>query len=658
MVRTATLRPDRRRAWIFLAIGMAINLVGIRGLGGDGNVPARCRHPARQQPVLHGDVSTRRRHRDDLFPAGCRRVVEASRCAAGWRRTFDRCCGRTLRARHPADLRSKPPGWSTLAQAFGLGFSVMFPAVLAGILYTHVVDWSKDRSLALLLLAGIVNIVGDLMWSVRTVPEQLDETVHFNLVYLLANALCFTAIALEAQRRVVPAQTRAPSYSMLPAVVVLGGAIGARPRHATRRSRAGAGAVADRRGGRDPARARMVSPGRSSGDFTSCGTPRSRPSKPNAAIGVRCLASCTRGSRGNSRACTLRSARQPVIPRGSDRPWIWRSNSWATPSIARATSRRASRRCTPRMGICSSRWRVSLRAPSMRPAIANSTARRCRWICRRRWPTAPGALSTTCCRRLGREPATRSVRLRVTVTNEQLRAGCRTRLRSRPARGLAHRRCNAGTGRLRGARRRPRRGAAFGRGLALSWTTTPVSGDTRGVTATPIAPRTTTQSPLPWWPAWVTAVYGLIVLLVGTMPALDAGLRLQLAFFSTPLPLAALIVCVLFVDRAYAHAAAASARVGRVCGLAGIEARRVAGGGLHGAAGRPSAAGRQPRALHRVHADRHAEPLLLLPRHWRITRAPGRAARRRSAHAGRRRGDLRAGDRPRTRAARGAWACR
>ena len=115
---------------------------------------------------------------------------------------------------------------STLAQAFGLGFSVVLPGVLAAILYSHVVDWSADRSLALLLLAGLANIIGDLLWSVRTVPERLDETVHFDLVYLLASALCFTAVELEARRRVVPAKTRPPSYSMLPAVVVLGGAIG------------------------------------------------------------------------------------------------------------------------------------------------------------------------------------------------------------------------------------------------------------------------------------------------------------------------------------------------------------------------------------------------------------------------------------------------
>ena len=67
------------------------------------------------------------------------------------------------------------------------------------------------------------------------------------------------------------------------------------------------------------------------------------------------------------------------------------------------------------------------------------------------------------------------------------------------------------------------------------------------MTPTPISHATMRQSPLPWWPAWVVAAYGLIVLLIGTLPALDAGLRLQLAFFSTPLPPVALILCALFV---------------------------------------------------------------------------------------------------------------
>jgi hypothetical protein len=56
-----------------------------------------------------------------------------------------------------------------------------------------------------------------------------------------------------------------------------------------------------------------------------------------------------------------------------------------------------------------------------------------------------------------------------------------------------------------------------------------------------------THWPLPWWPAWTAAIYGLIVLLVGTVPALDAGLRLQLVFYSTALPLAALILCALLL---------------------------------------------------------------------------------------------------------------
>ena len=67
------------------------------------------------------------------------------------------------------------------------------------------------------------------------------------------------------------------------------------------------------------------------------------------------------------------------------------------------------------------------------------------------------------------------------------------------------------------------------------------------MTAAPIAPPTATHSPLPWWPAWAVVLYGLIVLLVGITPALDEGVRLQLAFRSTLLPLAALVFCACLV---------------------------------------------------------------------------------------------------------------
>ena len=225
MLRTVPLRPDRRRAWTFLAIGLAINLAATaawawtatvqRGvdLPLDSNLLFMATYPP---AVVIAIIFFLRDAGGSLKRPGA--LLDAAALSIG--------AAAALYGLVILPTYGQSAGIATLAQAFGLGFSVLFPGVLAGILYTHVVDWSADRGLALLLLAGIANIIGDLMWSVRTVPERLDETVHFDLVYLLANAMCFAAVALEARRRVVPASTRTPSYSMLPAVVVLVGAIG------------------------------------------------------------------------------------------------------------------------------------------------------------------------------------------------------------------------------------------------------------------------------------------------------------------------------------------------------------------------------------------------------------------------------------------------
>ena len=67
------------------------------------------------------------------------------------------------------------------------------------------------------------------------------------------------------------------------------------------------------------------------------------------------------------------------------------------------------------------------------------------------------------------------------------------------------------------------------------------------MTASPIITAATAHRPLPWWLAWAGFIYGLVVLLVGTIPALDPGLRLQLAFHSTLLPMVTLVLCALLV---------------------------------------------------------------------------------------------------------------
>jgi signal transduction histidine kinase len=225
MLRTVPLRRDRRRAWTTLAIGLAINLAATvawawmatfrRGVEVplDNNLLYMATYPP---VVVIAAIFFLRDAGGSLIRPGA--LLDAAALSIG--------AAAALYGLIILPIYGQTTEVSTLAQAFWLGFSVLLPGVLAGILFTHVVDWSADRSLALLLLAGIANIVGDLLWSVRTVPERLDETVSFSLVYLLATATCFTSVALEARQRVVPAKTHAPSHSMLPTVVALGGAIG------------------------------------------------------------------------------------------------------------------------------------------------------------------------------------------------------------------------------------------------------------------------------------------------------------------------------------------------------------------------------------------------------------------------------------------------
>lgn len=100
---------------------------------------------------------------------------------------------------------------------------MVVPAVAAGMLYTHVNDWRRERSLMLLLIGMFVNLTGDLLWVDRAQPERLAEALLYTGCYIVANGLLVGACMLESRR--APAGTSAPTsdgYSLLPVLIALG----------------------------------------------------------------------------------------------------------------------------------------------------------------------------------------------------------------------------------------------------------------------------------------------------------------------------------------------------------------------------------------------------------------------------------------------------
>lgn len=118
-----------------------------------------------------------------------------------------------------------PPGASTVTVLDLVTRSavLIFPAVFAGIVYTHVADWSRERGLACLLVAAVLNLCGDMLWASAAVPTRLGEALVYNLVFLVANVVGTLALCLEARRRAsVTARPRTTTYSLVPALIILG----------------------------------------------------------------------------------------------------------------------------------------------------------------------------------------------------------------------------------------------------------------------------------------------------------------------------------------------------------------------------------------------------------------------------------------------------
>lgn len=118
-----------------------------------------------------------------------------------------------------------PPGagaMSVLDVAIRSG-ALILPAVSAGIVYTHVSDWRAERGLGCLLVAAALTFCGDMLWAGRAVPDRLDEAAVYNLLYLAANVVCTLALCLETRTRPLQApRSRAQSYSLMPALIILG----------------------------------------------------------------------------------------------------------------------------------------------------------------------------------------------------------------------------------------------------------------------------------------------------------------------------------------------------------------------------------------------------------------------------------------------------
>jgi len=111
------------------------------------------------------------------------------------------------------------------ADELALTLALIFPAVLTGLLYTHLPDMSADRGLMLLLASALAGLGGDLTMMRADAVEPLKFTLIFSLCYIFACAATMAALAFESRRLPAPPSLPEQRYSLLPAVVVLGGAL-------------------------------------------------------------------------------------------------------------------------------------------------------------------------------------------------------------------------------------------------------------------------------------------------------------------------------------------------------------------------------------------------------------------------------------------------
>jgi hypothetical protein len=111
------------------------------------------------------------------------------------------------------------------ADELALTLALIFPAVLTGLVYTHLPDMSADRGLLLLLAAALLGLGGDLAMMRADAVEPLKFTLIFSLCYIFGCATIMAALAFEGRRLSVPPLPSEQRYSLLPAVVVLGGVL-------------------------------------------------------------------------------------------------------------------------------------------------------------------------------------------------------------------------------------------------------------------------------------------------------------------------------------------------------------------------------------------------------------------------------------------------
>lgn len=100
---------------------------------------------------------------------------------------------------------------------------MVVPTVAAGLLYTHVNDWRRERSMLLLLLGVFMNLTGDLLWLDRAQPDRLGDALLYGACYIAANGALVAACVVEARR--TPNEAGAPisdGYSLLPVLIALG----------------------------------------------------------------------------------------------------------------------------------------------------------------------------------------------------------------------------------------------------------------------------------------------------------------------------------------------------------------------------------------------------------------------------------------------------
>jgi hypothetical protein len=221
VVARTPLMPLRRRAWVVLTVWLALKLavllvVVVVAQPGVRPPPAvNLAHFIALTPI--GMLSLYFFYRDiggSLARPGV--LLDAAALTLGG------CAAAYVLVIGPAH---EPHAGFGSADELVLTLAMIFPAVLAGLLYTHLPDMSADRGLMLLLLSSLAGLGGDLTMIRADAVEPLKFTLIFSLCYIFACTATMAALAFESRRRPAPAPLSEPRYSLLPAVVVLCGVL-------------------------------------------------------------------------------------------------------------------------------------------------------------------------------------------------------------------------------------------------------------------------------------------------------------------------------------------------------------------------------------------------------------------------------------------------